>query len=101
MEIKKPNCINRLIINKALNIITSISDNDNFIPVLIPEIEAAIIELIPFLDEEKSSLNENIFMILTTFIKKTSTITNNQLAIFDIIPKLFYSSYQRKFDFAF
>ena len=88
-------------VNKALNILTSISDNENFIPILIPQMEVAIRELIPFSDEEKSSLNENIFMILVAFMKKTETITNNQLLIFDIIPKLFYSSYHKKFEFSF
>ena len=88
-------------INKALNVMSYISDSDNFIPALMPQIEAALIELMPYSDEEKSSLNENIFMILVAFMKKTQYITTNQLTIFDIIPKLFYSSYKKKFDFSF
>ena len=40
-------------------------------------------------------------MMLSSFIKKSKSITQNQLIMFDIIPKLFYSSYHKQFGHAF
>ena len=39
--------------------------------------------------------------MLTAFIRKSKQITHNQLIMFDIIPKLFYSTYDKQFGHAF
>ena len=40
-------------------------------------------------------------MMLTSFINLSKQITNNQLIMFDIIPKLFYSTYHKNFGHSF
>ena len=35
--------------------------------------------------------------MMTSFIRKSKAVTQNQLIMFDIIPKLFYNAYNRLF----
>jgi hypothetical protein len=100
-EVKREAMVNQLIINKSWNVITEICENEKFIPMLIGEIEEAILPLLPFADGEKFDYEENIFMMMSSFIRKAEKITQNQLQMFDIIPKLFYSTYHRQFGHSF
>lgn len=46
----KTNLSNQLYINKSWNIISDICENELFVPKLIPQIEEAIMPLLPFID---------------------------------------------------
>lgn len=69
-EVKREAMVNQLIINKSWNVITEICENEKFIPMLIGEIEEAILPLLPFADGEKFDYEENIFMMMSSFIRK-------------------------------
>lgn len=53
-ELTKSNCINKIVINKSWNVITTVCENERFIPKMIPEIENAILPLIQHIDGHKS-----------------------------------------------
>lgn len=58
--------------------------------------------LLPFIDEKfEFDYEENIFMMMSSFISKAKAVTQNQLVMFDIIPRLFYNQYDRMFVHAF
>jgi hypothetical protein len=40
-------------------------------------------------------------MMMSSFIEKSKTVTQNQLTMFEIIPKLFYSQYEHRFGHSF
>lgn len=101
-EMCKESLLNQLFINKAWNIITDITENDIFIPDLIPEIEVLINPLLPFIDEKfELDYEENILMMMSSFIKRAQAVTQNQLNMFDIIPRLFYNQFDHMFIFSF
>lgn len=74
-EVNRQGMVSQLVINKAWNVITEICENEKFIPILIPEIEEAIFPLIPFADGDKFDYEENIFMMMSSFIRKAEKIT--------------------------
>lgn len=40
-------------------------------------------------------------MMMTSFIRKSKNVTQNELIMFEIIPKLFYTQYKRLFGHSF
>ena len=63
---------NHLYVNKAWNIITDITENELFIPTLIPQIEELVMPLLPFIDDKfEFDYEENILMMMSSFIKKS------------------------------
>ena len=94
--------ITKLNINKCWNIISDIAENELFIPKYINEIENAVMPLLGFIDGKRElDYEENIFLMMTSFISKSQAVTQNELIMFDIIPKLFYTQYNRLFAHSF
>lgn len=93
-ELTKKTNINQLMVNKCWNVISGVYQSPNFIPKLIMDIENAILPLLPFIDGQSNyDFEEDIFMMMSSFIEKSKKVTANQLTMFEIIPKLFYSQY--------
>ena len=58
--------------------------------------------LLPFIDGVHNyDYEQNILMMMTSFISKSGSVNQNELIMFEIIPKLFYSKYEYSFGHAF
>lgn len=70
--------VTKLNINKSWNIISDISENELFIPRYINEIENAVMPLLGFIDGKRElDYEENIFLMMTSFIRKSKNVTQN------------------------
>ena len=49
-KFRNPATLNKVLINKCTNIIRDVSENVEFVPKLIPDIEKCILPLLPFLE---------------------------------------------------
>ena len=79
-----------IILSKCWNIILVMADTDSFIPKYLNEFEK---ELIPLFDAlafpEKIEFDDEILNLITTFIKKSKTVTPVMQKIFTVFPKYF------------
>lgn len=58
--------------------------------------------LLVYIDGKNSfDFEEDILMMMSSFIEKSGVVTQNELIMFEIIPRLFYSQYEFLFGHAF
>jgi hypothetical protein len=52
-------------------------------------------------DKTNFDYEENILILMSSFISKSKKVTNSELTMLEIIPNLFYSQYKHRFGHAF
>jgi len=85
----------QIYINKCWNILRSIAENTCYIPKLLEQLEAVLLPLLALIAEPESiEFEDDIVLLLTSFIKGSRRVTINQLQLFPCFLKVFQKESQ-------